>query len=53
MAGSNFGTRASAKLHKRLLDTFDSVLNGHILYYYLVTNYLNPLAIMTPVWYVI
>ncbi|KAF9465441.1 hypothetical protein BDZ94DRAFT_1253822 [Collybia nuda] len=36
-----------------LLDTFDSVLNGHILYFYLVTNYLNPIAIITPVWSVV
>ncbi|KAF8889364.1 hypothetical protein BD779DRAFT_1521127, partial [Infundibulicybe gibba] len=36
-----------------LLDTFDSILNGHILYFYLVTNYLNPLSISTPVWSVL
>ncbi|GLB41284.1 hypothetical protein LshimejAT787_0904990 [Lyophyllum shimeji] len=35
------------------LDTFDSALNGHILYYYLVTNYLNPRAIAVPIWSVI
>ncbi|RDB30082.1 hypothetical protein Hypma_013903 [Hypsizygus marmoreus] len=35
------------------LDTFDSALNGHILYHYLVSNYLNPLAISKPVWSVI
>ncbi|PFH51600.1 hypothetical protein AMATHDRAFT_46947 [Amanita thiersii Skay4041] len=35
------------------LDTFDSALNAHILYYYMVSNYLNPLAIMKPVWSVI
>ncbi|KAJ3511445.1 hypothetical protein NLJ89_g4092 [Agrocybe chaxingu] len=35
------------------LDTFDSALNGHILYYYMVSNYLNPLAIFKPVWSVI
>ncbi|KAF8629508.1 hypothetical protein AX17_005634 [Amanita inopinata Kibby_2008] len=33
-----------------LLDTFDSALNAHILYHYMVTNYLNPLAIIEPVW---
>ncbi|KAF5367765.1 hypothetical protein D9758_009843 [Tetrapyrgos nigripes] len=31
------------------LDTFDSVLNCHILYHYLVSNYLNPFAVMVPV----
>ncbi|KAF9559107.1 hypothetical protein CPC08DRAFT_763544 [Agrocybe pediades] len=36
-----------------LLDTFDSALNGHILYYYMVSNYLNPLAIFHPVWSII
>lgn len=35
------------------LDTFDTVLNCHILYHYLVSNYLNPFAIMIPVWSVI
>ncbi|KAK0227343.1 hypothetical protein EDD85DRAFT_957958 [Armillaria nabsnona] len=35
------------------LDTFDSVLNGHILYFYLVKNYLNPLAVYAPTWSVI
>ncbi|KAK7458146.1 hypothetical protein VKT23_010054 [Stygiomarasmius scandens] len=34
------------------LDTFDSALNCHILYHYLVSNYLNALAIVIPVWYV-
>ncbi|KAG5718858.1 hypothetical protein E4T56_gene6370 [Termitomyces sp. T112] len=33
-----------------MLDTFDSVLNCHILYFYLVSNYLNPLAITRPIW---
>ncbi|KNZ78595.1 hypothetical protein J132_11165 [Termitomyces sp. J132] len=32
-----------------MLDTFDSVLNCHILYFYLVSNYLNPLAITRPI----
>jgi hypothetical protein len=36
-----------------VLDTFDSALNGHILYHYLVSNYLNPLALLVPVWSVI
>ncbi|KAJ7803148.1 hypothetical protein B0H14DRAFT_1648799 [Mycena olivaceomarginata] len=33
-----------------VLDTFDTLLNGHILYFYLVTNYLAPQAIAIPVW---
>ncbi|KAF8347395.1 hypothetical protein F5887DRAFT_1072387 [Amanita rubescens] len=33
-----------------LLDTLDSALDFHILYYYLVTNYLNPLAIGKIIW---
>jgi len=36
-----------------VLDTFDACLTSHILYHYLVTNYLNPLAIAIPVWSVI
>lgn len=36
-----------------VLDTFDTVLNCHFLYFYLVKNYLNPLAIVAPVWSVI
>lgn len=35
------------------LDTFDSALNVHILYFYMVTNYLNPMALLKPVWSVI
>ncbi|KAJ6555146.1 hypothetical protein DFH09DRAFT_1262455 [Mycena vulgaris] len=35
------------------LDTFDTFLNCHILYFYLVTNYLAPQAIFSPVWSVI
>ena len=35
------------------LDTFDTALNAHFLYYYLVSNYLNPLALLKPVWSVI
>ncbi|CAL1710997.1 unnamed protein product [Somion occarium] len=33
-----------------LLDTLDVVLNGHILYHYLVTNFANPFALTSPVW---
>ncbi|TFK34663.1 hypothetical protein BDQ12DRAFT_689355 [Crucibulum laeve] len=36
-----------------VLDTFDSALNAHILYHYMVSNYLNPLALLLPVWSVI
>ncbi|PPQ69735.1 hypothetical protein CVT24_001321 [Panaeolus cyanescens] len=32
-----------------LLDTFDSALNAHILYFYMVSNYINPLALFKPV----
>jgi hypothetical protein len=50
---------ADHTLHKVLvaflwvLDTFDTVLNTHILYFYLVTNYLQPQALLFPVWSVI
>ncbi|KAI0075592.1 hypothetical protein K474DRAFT_1371215 [Panus rudis PR-1116 ss-1] len=33
-----------------ILDTLDVALNGHILYYYLVANFANPLALASPVW---
>jgi len=36
-----------------VLDTFDSALNAHILYFYMVSNYLNPTAITKPVWSVL
>ncbi|KIM86576.1 hypothetical protein PILCRDRAFT_308571 [Piloderma croceum F 1598] len=32
------------------LDTFNTALNFHILYHYLVTNFMNPLAVASPVW---
>jgi hypothetical protein len=32
------------------LDTLDTILGCHILYHYLVSNYMNPLAIASPVW---
>lgn len=32
------------------LDTWDSATNCHFLYYYFVTNYLNPAAAFRPVW---
>lgn len=37
----------------RVLDTFDSVLNGHFLYFYMVTNFMRPAALMEAVWSVI
>lgn len=40
-------------LQPRILDIFDFALNGHILYWYLVTNYTNPLALQGKVvWFV-
>ncbi|KZP05045.1 hypothetical protein FIBSPDRAFT_1054306 [Athelia psychrophila] len=33
-----------------ILDTADTALTCHILYYYLVSNFLNPLAMASPVW---
>jgi len=35
------------------LDTFDTILNGHILYFYLISNYFSPQEILYPVWSVI
>ena len=34
----------------RILDTFDACLTSHTVYHYLVTNYMNPKSIATPVW---
>lgn len=36
-----------------ILDTFDSALNTHVLYYYTVSNYDNPFALLVPVWSII
>ncbi|KAI9567809.1 hypothetical protein HD554DRAFT_835997 [Boletus coccyginus] len=33
-----------------ILDTFDACLTSHIVYHYLVTNYMNPSSIAIPVW---
>ncbi|KAI9567811.1 hypothetical protein HD554DRAFT_2172876 [Boletus coccyginus] len=33
-----------------ILDTFDACLTSHIVYHYLVTNYMNPSSIATPLW---
>ncbi|KAF7324970.1 hypothetical protein MKEN_00539400 [Mycena kentingensis (nom. inval.)] len=47
---------ADRKWHKALvgflwvLDTFDTVLDGHMLYHYLITNFFVPQAILFPVW---
>lgn len=46
----SYGIRRSIRFCSRLLDAFDSALDFHILYYYLVTNFMNPLAIGTIVW---
>ncbi len=37
---------------ERLMDTADSALSGHTLYYYLVTHYGDLLALLKPTWYV-
>ena len=37
----------------RCLDTFDSGLNIHILYFYMVTNFLNSQAVVVPIWCVL
>jgi hypothetical protein len=42
--------RFVAHFNVRLLNTFDSALDFHILYYYMVTNYLNVSALETIVW---
>ena len=34
----------------RCLDTFDSALNIHMLYFYMVTNFSNPQALEVPIW---
>lgn len=36
-----------------VLDTLDSILTSHILYWYFVVNYLNPLSLSEPVWSII
>ncbi|KAH8103351.1 hypothetical protein BXZ70DRAFT_925185 [Cristinia sonorae] len=33
-----------------IIDTFDVFLNCHILYHYLVTHFLDPFALVNPVW---
>ena len=40
-------------LFRRVLDTFDAILNGHFLYFYLVTNHSNPTVMLKVVWSVI
>ena len=39
-----------AGLRFRILDTFDMALIGHILNWYLVSNYGNPLSLQNPIW---
>ena len=34
----------------RLLDSFDMALIFHILYWYLINNYGNPLSLADPIW---
>jgi len=41
---------ADEKDFGRALDTFDSALNIHILYYYMVSNYMNIFALFKPTW---
>jgi len=36
-----------------VLDTLDACLTSHILYYYLILNFMNPVAIAAPVWSVL
>ncbi|TEB27934.1 hypothetical protein FA13DRAFT_1755957 [Coprinellus micaceus] len=36
-----------------IFDTFDSSLNIHFIYHYTVSNYLQPMALMVPIWSVI
>lgn len=36
-----------------IADTFHSILICHLLYHYLISNYLNPLAVMIPLWSVL
>ncbi|KAG8216271.1 hypothetical protein J3R82DRAFT_8325, partial [Butyriboletus roseoflavus] len=38
---------------KLIANTFDACMTSHILFSYLVKNYLNPLDIATLVWYVV
>jgi len=47
---SSFTTLLSFISLFRMLDTFDSAMNCHFLYYYMVTNYTNPLTLTGPWW---
>ena len=42
-----------ADSHFRVLDTLNSALIAHGVYYYLVLNYANPVAVLLTIWYVI
>lgn len=35
------------------IDTFEVFLNGHVMYWYFVTNFVNPLALLVPVWSIV
>ncbi len=36
---------------RRLVDSLNVVMVGHILYYHFITNYGDPDVFQTPVWY--
>lgn len=40
----------TALIAYRVLDTFNEALIIHALYYYAVLNYVNPKALLKPVW---
>lgn len=37
----------------RVLELVHAALSMHVVYHYLINNYLNPLGLLTDVWYVI
>ena len=37
----------------RALELVHAALSMHVVYHYLINNYLNPLGLLTDVWYVI
>jgi len=34
----------------RVIDTFDSITDAHLLYHFLVKNFTNPYALLSPTW---
>lgn len=42
--------RVLINLYERLMDTTDSALSGHTLYYYLVTHYGDLITLLKPTW---